>query len=391
MKDMMTMKQGQSQIPFLQKIPLHHFHITHGAKMLSFGGFEMPLHYEDGIVKEHQHVREKVGLFDVSHMGQALVLPAADIEDETAHITAFDHLVPTDIINMSIGKVKYSALLNEKGGIVDDLIITKINDMLGLELLYIVVNASQKNIDFMMIEDALGESGQLEILHNRCLFALQGPLAEKVMKTILPEAAELAFMSGSGFELNGVEVFITRTGYTGEDGFEISVAEPYGQEIMELFLDEKDVKLIGLGARDSLRLEAALPLYGQDMDEEMNPYEANISFIVNQKKCAARAFMGWKALENKECEYKRIGFVLEGRLPARTGAIIYNENKQRIGLVTSGTFSPTLQKPIAMGYVDVASIPENNLVMIEVREKMIHAEIVEMPFVSHKYKKQKFN
>ena len=174
-------------------------------------------------------------------------------------------------------------MLNENGGIVDDLISTKINDMLGLELLYLVVNASQKNIDFMLIEETLGENGQLEILHNRCLFALQGPLAERVMKNVLPEATELAFMAGSGFDINGVEVFITRTGYTGEDGFEISVAEPYGQEIMELFLDEKDVKLIGLGARDSLRLEAALPLYGQDMDEEMNPYEANISFIVNQK------------------------------------------------------------------------------------------------------------
>lgn len=386
------MNRPQSQqSSLLQKIPLHYFHLDHGAKMMSFGGFEMPLHYEDGIVKEHQHVREKVGLFDVSHMGQALVLPAADIEDETAHITAFDSLVPTDIINMEIGKSKYSALLNENGGIVDDLIITKINDMLGLELLYLVVNASQKNIDFMLIEETLGENGQLEILHNRCLFALQGPLAERVMKNVLPEATELAFMAGSGFDINGVEVFITRTGYTGEDGFEISVAEPYGQEIMELFLDEKDVKLIGLGARDSLRLEAALPLYGQDMDEEMNPYEANISFIVNQKKCAARAFTGWEALESKNCEYKRIGFVLDGRLPARTGAIIYNDKKEKIGLVTSGTFSPTLQKPIAMGYVDVASIPKNNTVLIEVREKMLHADIVEMPFVSHKYKKQRFN
>jgi aminomethyltransferase len=377
---------------FMQKTALHALHLEHGGNMVSFAGYELPIHYGDGILKEHLHVREKVGLFDVSHMGQALILPVSSENGELNHILKFNELIPNDIVDAPLNLCKYTALLNHNGCPIDDLIVTKIADTTGLEILWIVVNADQKNLDYMYIQEVLGDEGNLEILHDRALLALQGPMAEKTLSAFVPEIKNLKYMHGSPFDFDGIDVFISRTGYTGEDGFEISIPNDYAEEIARSLLEDKNVKLIGLGARDSLRLEAGYCLYGQDMDEEINLYEADLAWLINPRKLNQGEFSGAEKLQqlkDKDLNYKRAAMLIDGKLPARTGAVIFNEKNEKIGLVTSGLFSPSLDQPIAMGYITPQHTKIGTKIMIEVRGKKLKGKVVDLPFVKHNVKRNK--
>ena len=354
----------------LLKTPLHALHVELGGKMVPFAGYDMPVQYPLGIMGEHRHTREKAGLFDVSHMGQARY---------TGDEAALETLITADLSALRAGEQKYTLLLNETGGIRDDLMVSRP----GGEGLFLVVNAATKLHDFAIIDTATQGRGTLTRIEDRALLALQGPAAKDVMERLCPQACKMVFMQCGCFTLDGCEVLISRSGYTGEDGFEISIADADADRIARLLLDQDEVEPIGLGARDSLRLEAGLCLYGHDMDENRTPVEASLIWALAKTRRERGDFPGADVIaaqiEAKTCQ-KRVGLTLSGA-PAREGAEIADKSGRIVGVVTSGGFGPTVNGPVAMGYVDRDCMDPGTELDILVRGKPRAATVAKMPFV----------
>ncbi len=351
-------------------LPLGDWHRAHGARMVPFAGYMMPIQYE-GIVAEHMWVRENAGLFDVSHMGQ-LMLSGEGVD------AALEALVPRDVTALAEGRMGYALLLNEEGGILDDLMITR--TPMGL---YLVVNGAVKWEDIGHLREHLPDEINLSHMEDRALLALQGPKAVDALKRVAPGVDALCFMEAGSFLWHHEPLWVSRSGYTGEDGFEISVPAGVVAALADALCAQPEVKPIGLGARDSLRLEAGLPLYGHDLDEKVDPVQADLSFAISKRRRVEGGFLGaariLAALKDGPPS-KRTGFTVEGRQPVREGAFIYSGDTQ-VGVITSGGFSPSLQIPIAMGYVADGATP----LEADVRGKRIALTPRAMPFIPHNY------
>jgi aminomethyltransferase len=366
----------------LLKTPLHDLHVARGARMMSFAGYAMPVQYPAGIITEHKHTRNAAGLFDVSHMGQA-ILRGADVA------ASFEKLVPGDIAGLATGQMRYTLLLNETGGIRDDLMATRIEEN-GALALFLVVNGACRDADFAHIASSLDGEATLEILADRALLALQGPGAEDVLAELAPDCSDLVFLEGRDMEVDGVSAFVTRSGYTGEDGYEISLPAAAAAAFAEKLLAHHAVEPIGLGARDSLRLEAGLCLYGHDIDEVTTPVEAGLSWTVGKRRRETADFPGAAIILKQIAggpSRRRVGLLPEGRAPVREGAPIQNAAGDGLGMVTSGGFAPGLERPIAMGYVAADHAEAGTSVTIELRGRSVAAEVAAMPFVKPNYKR----
>lgn len=366
----------------LHKTPLHALHLSMGGKMVPFAGYDMPVQYDGlGVLKEHLHTRAAAGLFDVSHMGQAL-LSARGAADPAS---ALEKLVPGDIAALGAGQMRYTVLLNGRGGIVDDLMVTRLDE----RTLYLVVNAACKDKDFAYIRETIGADTTLEYLADRALLALQGPKAESVLAALIPEASQLTFMTSLRTAYHGRPLHISRSGYTGEDGYEISLPADFADSFARTLLANDAVRLIGLGARDSLRLEAGLCLYGHDLDEETTPVEANLKWTIAKRRREAADFAGADVILKQLAEGTprlRVGLKPEGKAPVREGAEIHAGGR-KIGTVTSGGFGPTADAPVAMGYIDAAYAKNGTAVEALVRGTPRPCAVAPTPFVKHNYKK----
>ncbi|WP_231711384.1 glycine cleavage system aminomethyltransferase GcvT [Xanthobacter dioxanivorans] len=372
----------------LLETPLYSAHAALGARIVPFAGYQMPVQYPDGILAEHGWTRAHAGLFDVSHMGQALLVGP----DHATTALALEALAPADFLNLSPGKQRYSQLLAADGGIIDDFMVTRPLAPEADGTLILVVNAACKTGDFAHIAEHLPPSVRLVTRPERALLALQGPEAATVMARHAPEAASLDFMSAIPTTFDGIPVEVSRSGYTGEDGFEISVAEDQAAALWAALLAEPEVKAIGLGARDSLRLEAGLCLYGHDIDLSTSPVEAALVWSMQKRRREGGGFPGAARIQRELAEGParvRVGLKLEGRAPAREGAEIASGGAV-VGVVTSGGFAPTLQAPIAMGYVPPALAAPGTRLDILVRGKALPAVVTSLPFVPTRYaRKQK--
>jgi aminomethyltransferase len=360
----------------LALLPLDAWHRARGGRMVPFAGYEMPVQYE-GIMAEHQWVRESAGLFDVSHMGQLLV-------HGRAVDAALETLMPGDFQALADMKPKYSLLLAENGGILDDLMFTRWDD--GL---YMVVNGACKWDDIAHLREHLPDEIDINHMDEHALLALQGPKAVDALSRVVPGVEALVFMTGGRFDWDGTGLWISRSGYTGEDGFEISVEADKAAALADALTAQDEVKPIGLGARDSLRLEADLPLYGHDLDTETTPIMAALNFAVASKRRREEAnFPGAERilLEREQGPIqRRVGLIVDGRQPVREGALVLDGEGNEVGRVTSGGFAPTVQKPIAMAYVPVSLAEIGTRVTLSQRGKIHHGEVVAMPFVPHRY------
>ncbi len=355
-------------------LPLDAWHRARGARMVPFAGYAMPIQYE-GIVAEHLWTRESAGLFDVSHMGQLL------ISGEGAG-AALEALLPSDIAGIGPNKVRYSLLLADDGGILDDLMVTHRAD--GF---YVIVNGAVKYDDIAWLREHLPDEIAINHMDDRALIAVQGPKAVAAVARVVTGVEALYFMESAGFSGAFGDLWISRSGYTGEDGVEISVPEATAEALVEALCAQPEIKPIGLGARDSLRLEAGLPLYGHDLSPEFDPVEAQLTFAIQKRRREGGGFPGATRILGNVTNgpaRKRVGLSVEGRLPAREGAQIFSHD-MRIGTVTSGGFSPSLQAPIAMGYVDAAHAAINASLEIDVRGRRLAATVVPLPFVPHRY------
>lgn len=364
----------------LKQTPLHALHIKLGAKMVPFAGYEMPVQYPLGVKKEHEHTRQQCGLFDVSHMGQILV--SGDQVAET-----LEKLIPADLVGLKKGEQRYGLFTSTDGGIIDDLMAVNAGDHF-----YLVVNAACKEQDVAHLRANLGTSHEIEVL-ERGLLALQGPAARDVMQRFCPEACELTFMQHGRYTIADQEVWVSRSGYTGEDGFEISVAADACEVFAERLLAEPEVEAIGLGARDSLRLEAGLCLYGHDMDLETTPIEAGLIWAIGKPRRhggeRSGGFPGADLILHqanaKDHDRKRVGLLAEGRAPVREGAVLVDEAGNEVGIVTSGGFGPSVGKPVAMGYVKREWETPDTTVYAQVRGKQLPMVVTPMPFVKPSY------
>ena len=361
--------------PALDKLPLDAWHRAKGARMVPFAGYEMPVQYE-GIMAEHLWTRENAGLFDVSHMGQLLV-HGQGVD------AALESLMPGDFRAAKDMTPKYSLLLGEDGGIIDDLMATRRGDDF-----YVVVNGATKHGDMAVMRARLPGGIVVDYMKEQALLALQGPRAAEVLETTIAGVSELSFMEGRPFRWNGHSLWISRSGYTGEDGFEISVPATAAANLADSISAHELAKPIGLGARDSLRLEAGLPLYGHDLDDRTTPVMAGLTFAINKRRRAEGGFPGalriLAELENGPAA-RRVGFEVEGRQPVREGARILDGEGNEVGKITSGGFSPSLQRPIAMGYVAASLAEDGTALKLEQRGKLFDARVAPMPFVPHRY------
>ncbi|NML14576.1 glycine cleavage system aminomethyltransferase GcvT [Azohydromonas caseinilytica] len=366
--------------PVLQRTPLHALHLELGARMVPFAGYEMPVSYPAGILAEHRHCREAAALFDVSHMGQVRLEGA-----EAAQ--ALESLVPVDIADLPIGRQRYGFFTNTAGGILDDLMVTR-----RPQDLFMVINASRKDHDLQLLRTQIGHRCHVVSMPERALLALQGPLAVQALARLDAGVAALTFMGTGSFSLNGAECFVSRSGYTGEDGFEISVPAEAAASLAKALLAQPEVKPAGLGARDTLRLEAGLCLYGHDIDESTTPVEAGLTWAIQKVRrpggARAGGYPGSQAIEAQLANgapRKRVGLLGLERAPVREGAPVLDARGQRVGQVTSGTLSPQLGKPIAMAYVDAAHAVPGADLSAEVRLKPQPMRVVAMPFAPHRY------
>ena len=361
----------------LLKTPLYDFHVKLGGKMVPFAGYLMPVQYPLGIMKEHQHCREKCGLFDVSHMGQVVVSGKAPEE-------SIEALLPGDIQALEPGQIRYTQLTTDLGGIIDDLMVTRRSDDL-----FVVVNASRKDIDIARLKSGLGAEN-VEVLTDRALIALQGPLAEEILGALSSEAKGMKFMTARPMTINGIYCEVSRSGYTGEDGYEISVPADRAMKLAATLLKDDRVEPIGLGARDSLRLEAGLCLYGNDIDESTSPVEAGLLWSISKRRREEGGFPGFEVIRDQITNgppKKRVGILPSGRAPAREGTEIQNMDGKRIGVVTSGGFGPTKGGPVAMGYVQADYAAVDTEVNLIIRGKLQTAKIAKMPFVTKNFKR----
>lgn len=361
----------------LKTTPLSALHVALGARMVEFAGYSMPVQYPEGVLKEHLWTREHAGLFDVSHMGQAR-LRGAD------PLAAFETLTPGDFTGLKPGKQRYSLLLNAEGGIVDDLMAARPDD----DGLFVVVNGACKDNDYQLIAQALAGTAEVERLEDRALIALQGPEAAAALRQHVPEAALMTFMEARTLNGFGVELIVSRSGYTGEDGYEISIPAHAATTVWNTLSADARVKPIGLGARDSLRLEAGLPLYGHDLDETVSPVEGDLGFALAKRRREAGDFPGAARILrelNEGPKRVRVALkVLEGA-PAREGAEIADEDGALIGRVTSGGFSPSLKQGIALGFVPPLHSEPGTRLKVIVRGKPQACEVVKTPFVANRY------
>ena len=371
----------------LLKTPLNDLHVSLGARMVPFAGYSMPVQYPAGLMAEHHHTRNAAGLFDVSHMGQ-LRLVGADAA------AAFESLIPVDVIDLPVGKQRYGLLLNDEGGIIDDLMFFKREADV-----FVIVNGACKVGDIAHIQARIGARCQVIPMPERALLALQGPQAVTALSRLAPGVEKLVFMTGGHFTVQAgtqsIEVFLTRSGYTGEDGFEISVHESDAEALAKALLAQPEVKPIGLGARNSLRLEAGLPLYGNDIDNSTTPVEAGLNWAMQKvrRTDGARAggfpgaekILGQLTAGAAGLERKRVGLLALERIPVRDHSELQDMNGQRIGEVTSGLLGPTIDKPIAMGYVPPAFAALGSRINAIVRGKSVPMEVVAMPFVPTRY------
>jgi aminomethyltransferase len=373
---------------------LHAAHAALGARFVPFAGYDMPVQYKDGVLAEHRWTREHAGLFDVSHMGPALLSldnPSGDPESDHLSIaSALEQLVPGDIAGLKRGRLRYTFLLNDQGGILDDLMVSRPLEETAQGSLLLIVNAGTKHGDFALIGAALAGVATLRPLVDHALIAIQGPDAAGVMAYVARGALALSFMQSAGLDWRGHGLIVSRSGYTGEDGFEILVPNAAAAELWAAFLQYDRVKPIGLGARDSLRLEAGLPLYGHDLDETISPVEAGLNFALSKRRMAAGDFPGAARIARELAEGPtrvRVAITVAGA-PAREGALIASPDGTVIGRVTSGGFSPSLSQPIALAFVPPAFAAIGTALQAIVRDKPQPAQVTPLPFVPHRYVRQ---
>jgi len=380
---------SQAPVADLKRTPLHAAHLAAGAKMVPFAGYQMPVQYPTGVLKEHLWTREKAGLFDVSHMGQALLVGP----DHATTAAALETLCPADFVNIMPGQQRYSQLLNDAGATIDDLMVTRPAEPVRADgTLMLVVNAGCKDKDYALLRAKLPLMTKLDVLDAQALIALQGPGAAAALGKLVPAVGNLVFMTAATFEWKpGALLHVSRSGYTGEDGFEISVHRDRAAELWAALTADSGVQPIGLGARDSLRLEAGLCLYGHELDETTSPVEANLAWSIQKRRREGGGFPGAARIERELKEgpkRRRVGIRPDGRAPAREGTEIQSMFGDRIGIVTSGGFGPSVNGPIAMGYVDASIARPGVNVQLVVRGKPLPASIVPLPFVAHRYAKK---
>jgi aminomethyltransferase len=373
----------------LKRTPLHALHLARGAKMVPFAGYDMPVQYSSGVMKEHLHTRASAGLFDVSHMGQiALHAKSGRLEDAAA---ALERLVPQDIIGVAPGRQRYAQFTNEGGGILDDLMVANFGDHL-----FLVVNAACKAADEAHLRAHLSDSCIVEPLPDRALLALQGPKAEAVLAKFCADVAAMRFMDVSPHRVDGIDCYVSRSGYTGEDGFEISVPADKAEALAAALLQSSDVLPIGLGARDSLRLEAGLCLYGHDIDTTTTPVEAGLAWSIQRSRRGVGqrpgGFLGADVILDqfaRGVSRCRVGLRPEGRAPVREGAKLFADDTSPdpIGVVTSGGFGPSAGAPVAMGYVPATHPADGTQLFAEVRGQRLAVRVKDLPFVPHNYKR----
>ena len=362
----------------IKKTSLNKLHQVNQAKFVEFAGYEMPIQYSSGIIEEHKFTRSNSGIFDVSHMGQLFIYGDDNLTED------LEKIFPLDLKNLKLNSSKYSFLMNDKAGVHDDLIITKLE-----EGFLIILNAACKDNDFKILSDLLKDKYKMVLDDQRSLIAIQGPKSVDILNQILEKVEDLNFMSGNWFTYKDQKLYVTRSGYTGEDGFEISITN----ELAEVFtkeLLEKGAKLIGLGARDTLRLEAGLCLYGHELGIETTPIEASLKWAISKERLNNGGFIGSDKIINQirdGAKKIRVGIKPEGRLIAREKTKIYNESEEMIGEVTSGTFGPSVNGPIAMGFVDQIFSKKDTRILLEVRGKKYPANICGLPFYKKSYVK----
>ncbi|MGY4237639.1 aminomethyltransferase [Bradyrhizobium sp. USDA 4449] len=373
----------------LKRTPLYDLHVSLGGKMVPFAGYDMPVQYPAGVLKEHLQTRSSAGLFDVSHMGQIALRPKSGRIEDAAR--ALERLVPQDIVAIAPGRQRYAQFTNDDGGILDDLMVANFGDHL-----FLVVNAACKAENEAHLRANLSETCIIDSLADRALIALQGPKAESALARLCAAAPTMNFMDAGPHEVAGLGCFVSRSGYTGEDGFEISVPAADAERLAKTLLENPDVMPIGLGARDSLRLEAGLCLYGHDIDTETTPVEAALEWSVQKSRrtggARAGGFPGAEKILahfNHGASRRRVGLRAEGRAPVREGALLFagNEGGQAIGRVTSGGFGPSLNAPVAMGYAPTALSALDTKLFAEVRGQRLPLIVAAMPFVKNTYKR----
>ena len=385
---MLTAERPSTE-PVLKRVPLHDLHVARGGKIVPFAGYEMPVQYAAGVLKEHLHTRAAAGLFDVSHMGQIVLRPKSGKVEDAAR--ALERLVPQDILAVPHGRQRYAQFTNDSGGILDDLMVANFGDHL-----FLVVNAACKAEDEAHLRKHLSDVCTIEPLPDRALIALQGPKAVEVLAKHAPTVASMKFMDAGPHKILDIDCFVSRSGYTGEDGFEISVPANDAERLATALLADPAVLPIGLGARDSLRLEAGLCLYGHDIDTTTTPVEGALEWSVQKSRrtggARAGGFPGADVILkhfDTGASRRRIGLRAEGRAPVREGAALYasETSPDTIGTVTSGGFSPTLNAPVAMGYLPVSLSTEGTIVFADVRGQRLPLRVSAMPFVPNGYKR----
>jgi len=362
----------------IKKTPLFKLHQENSAKFVEFAGYQMPIQYAEGIVEEHKFTRNHAGIFDVSHMGQLFIHGNENL------IKDLEKIFPLDLKNLKMNHSKYSFLMNDEAGIYDDLIITKIET--GF---MIILNAACKENDFKILSRLLNDRYKMEIDKKRSLIAIQGPRSAEILGCIINGVSDLKFMSGNRFMFQEKKVYITRSGYTGEDGFEVSISNELVEEFTKKLI-EKGAKLIGLGARDTLRLEAGLCLYGHELDKDKTPVEANLKWAISKERVLQGNFIGSQKITKQLSDGVnkiRVGIKPEGRIIAREKTKIFNQSDSFIGEITSGTFGPSVNGPVAMGYVKNKFSEQNTKVFLEVRGKKHPANICGLPFYKKSYVK----
>jgi len=357
----------------LKQTPLHSLHLELGAKMTAFAGYAMPVQYQQGIIHEHLHCRKRVGFFDISHMGQCRISG----ENAAAEL---EKLTLGGIEDLAMGCQKYTVLTNNDGGVIDDIIVTRIETGLS-----IIVNAGCKDKDFAYLRQQLPTDCLFEDCPELALFAIQGPGAMSVMTTFSKPAGDLGFMQACRTSIQDIPCHISRSGYTGEDGFEISVSQSQAESIARILLAEEGVEPIGLGARDTLRLEAGLCLYGHELNETINPIEAGLHWIIKKGHTEFPGAEKILAQRQHGPERQRVGLLVEGKIPVREGCLLYDADNNKVGYVTSGSFAPSLNRPVAMALIDRALSQLDQSLYAKVRDDLLSVKVCRLPFVPHRY------
>ena len=362
----------------LKTTPLYKIHNNNAAKLVSFAGYYLPIQYANGIIAEHNHTRKAASVFDVSHMGQ-IKISGPMIHD------ALEKILPISFSRIAPGQIKYTQFLNKEGKIIDDLMIHRSFED---NQIWLVVNADCTEKDLDHLYNNLNRSYKIELIDDRALIAIQGPKSSNILKEFFNEIDNMPFMTGDWFTYDNEQFFVSRCGYTGEDGYEVSIKDRYAEEFISKLLKFEDVKLAGLGARNSLRMEAGLCLYGNDISILTSPVEAGLTWSIPKERIENGGFIGHENIKKDlidGVEKKLVGIKPLGKLPAREGTQILNKNGKIIGEITSGGYSPSLQAPIAMGYINTEILQKNREILLNVRGNSLPAEIVSLPFVEHKY------